>query len=128
MNLPDTVEQAFADLELPDRRDLILKDATEWAARKPPSIQTLVRAYPLNQVYVIKAGAPYSVTTPKCIGLIIGYTEMGEVLFRIVRPSADAKRRPDGSLPIGVYGRVDPQWVQPITREEAAVLVAGGLQ
>ncbi len=101
-----------------------------WYRQRPPHIRELVRQYPFDY-YRIKEGAPYSISAPGCKVELISYTDSGRVsvvvnpgnyeidsIIRIRHLGQMNNRDVRGAIKHGTRTYVDPQWLEPITKQE----------
>lgn len=106
--------EAETDLRLlaEDEKAGLVRD---WLETRPQVIRDLYAKYNPSQFYRVKKDAPYRFTGAGCIISIQSFFEDGSVRVRVLRDQ-------DGH--VGVDAALDPQWLEPVTLDEAFPLEA----
>jgi len=82
----------------------------EWLATRPQIVQDLYKKYNPDRFYRVKPNAPYRFTDEGCIVAIQSFFENGSVRVKVLR---------DRTGHMGVDAAVDPEWLEPVTLDEA---------
>lgn len=106
------------------------KEFEDWLSSRPPKIQELAKKYPPHNKYIIKDGAPYSISCPGTVVEIISYSESGEIRVAVLAKdkTKDAiehekklgkiHNRPqkviDSFKQTNISVLIDPIWITPV--------------
>lgn len=82
----------------------------EWLTSRPQFIRDLYAKFNPKSFYRVKEDAPYKFTCPGCIVAIQSFFDDGGVRVQVLR---------DLSGYVGVNAAMDPQWLEPVTLDEA---------
>lgn len=111
--------------------DLAAMDNAEWEAwladpdqAAHPALLAAAKRCPLNSLYAIREGAPYSITRPGAIGMVVGYTEDGLCTFAMLAPAYEKRMWQGGTgtqikdPPVGLKARIRPEHLRPVAKSE----------
>jgi len=105
-----------------------IKAFNDWLATRPPSVQRVGKNYPAYLQYIVKQGAPYSISGPGTLVQIDSYTESGDVGVIVMaqqKTMAAIQREKELCVEHGtkyadvkeanVKAWIDPKWIEPIS-------------
>jgi hypothetical protein len=102
----------------------------KWFKSRPPFIQAMIKQYPPDGSYRIRAGAPYAISCPGTPVTILSYNENGDVLVQILAADKLDSAREHEKMLCERYGRpqdfesitasdiktyIDPIWLELVT-------------
>ena len=114
-----SVARLFSELDL--KRDTLESQFAVWLGEpgrcEAKRLQEAARLCPPAFVYVVRADTNNGIAPPGSIVAVVGYTDEGSCIIRVMQPST-----PVLEPLVGIDQVVAPECLQQITREEAEAL------